>query len=277
MSKKQEVAVITPEEQAYIDSLHHNSGSYGPGFDKLDFIIKLMKDESGKKIMPGQFKLGDKIVEDIKFRPVRVFNQLIKSVQKPDNSFEVISQSIYFKDYSEELLDSAGGIACGRKFGKDTKGFSEEEAKANKDIATVYLFVFGFATIGDEVIPAYMRLRGGKFYSFTTGLRAIPQDKVMGQYNFDLKLLEVDMPDGTLGYNLEVVPDLTNVLPISPILQFDREVQEWILGENKKILEKHLQANKYANKDVSNAASIADHVANMVDVTPNGLEDELPF
>lgn len=281
MAKKQELVVVTPEEQAYIDSMKPAGGNFGPGIAKLDFVIKLKKDENGNKIQPGQFQLGDKFAETVKFRPVRTFNQILKSAQKADGSFEVLAQTIYFSDYGQELLDSSGGLNCGRKFGKDLKGLSEEEAKKNKDSATVYLFVFGFATIGEETIPAYMRLRGGKFYNFTTALKAIPPNSVMGQFNFDMKLLEVDMPDGTIGYNLDVAPDLSETLPISPILQFDREMLEWVSGENKKILEKHLQARKYAGGDVGNAAGIADEFddSQLKDVTPNprDLDDQIPF
>lgn len=271
MTKKQELTVLTPEELAYINSLkpQGQSTGYGPGIDKVDFIIKLKKDEDGNKIMPPKFKVGKRLADKIQFRPVRTFNQVIKSIQDDEGNFKVISQTIYFTDYGQELLDTAGGLACGRLFGKAAKALSEEEAKKNKDSATVYMFVFGFAKVDGEEVPAYMRLARGKMYNFGKALNSVPKDAVMAHYYFDMELVETETPSGDIGYNLEVEPDLRNKLPISDVLQFDREMLEWVSGENQKVIQKHLSVNKGLNVPVAEPE--------MVDVTPDDLDDQIPF
>lgn len=285
MAKKQELAVITPEEQAYMDSVKPKGGNYGLDVDKVTFIIKLQKDEAtGEKIMPGQIKFGEHTLPSLKFRPIRTYNQVIAQIQdKSTKKWKMVGQSILFTDWTQEILDTNGGIACGRKFGKALKGMSPADAEANRKLATLYFNVFGFVEIEGVEVPAKMRLSGNKFKNFSDAINSVPDKTVYANWQFNLELEEFTKDDGSLDYNLVVTPDFSKKLPISPILDFDKQIVEWVTMENGNIIAKHVQANKYASRDVSNAAGIADEFddSKLKDVTPsdipNDLDDALPF
>jgi hypothetical protein len=70
---------------------------------------------------------------------------------------------------------------------------------------------------------------------------------------------------------MSVEPDLSQVLPISPILAFDSEVKAFIAEENQKVVA--------AYKRARNSVTAEAIVGQMVDVTPSAevVDDELPF
>lgn len=285
-----ELAVVTPEEQAYIASVTAGQPSNtGLGIARVNFVIDLEKDtQTGEKIMPGQIKIVEEdqpniYTSSLKLRPIRQYKQVIKTVEdKETKKYKLVSQSLYFTDWKTELLDTAGGIACGRKFGKDLKGMTDEEAAGNKKLANLYEHVFALATLPDGTVkPVHLRLGGRKMVEMGKATKAIPDKTVPAHYNFNIELLEVTLDTGKLGYDLQVTPLLDEKLPLTDILAFDAEITAYINSENKRITDTHLQANKYKNRDVSNAAGIADEFddSKLVDITPgqSDLDDEIPF
>ena len=266
---KQELAVITPEEQAYLDSLEapgSSSGEYsGPA--RLEINVK-SKDADGNKRTIGAWHIRgtDKYYDgEVIFRPVRHMYKLIR--YNVDNDvYTVAGQSIYFKEFSEEILDSMGTIALGRKFGK---AYSDEEREATRKLAECYLEIFGFVTFGDaEPEPVVYRVRGKKLMKFLDAFRAVPKGKRFSQYAYKLT---TDQPEGKTFWDINITPDLSKVLPLLPILKYDEEIMSHIQKDNLEVI-----ASYKRNKNAATGAKLVEDNINEP-LTINNDDSDLPF
>ncbi len=277
MTKKNEstaLAVITPEEQAYLDSLKPKQSQGPSGPNRLTINTK-SRDEDGNKLVIGSWHITgtDKYYDGvIKFRPVRKANKLISYVEGANGAWNLRGESVYFEDFRNEIPDSTGGNALGRKFGKK---YSDEEKEASKKAATVYMDVFGIVTFGDEEFPVLFRTQAGKMYRMGTAFDAIPKGKEFSQYSFNIEALqETDPKTKKVNefWSIQVTPDLSKTLPISPILAFDKEVQEYISAVNESVLNQYRQNSRGYAED-----NFVASVHKPVQVSAHIIEDDLPF
>jgi hypothetical protein len=271
-SESTEIAVISPEEQAYLDSLRSNKQSGPTGPNRLEINTK-SRDEDGKKLPIGAWHItGTDVYFDgtISFRPVRAVNKLISYTEKEANNWQLRGESIYFSDYRDEILDSTGGIALGRKFGRQ---YSDEEKEASKKNASVYFDIFGLVDIGDgEQRPVLFRTRGGKMFRMSEAFKSIPKGKEYSQYAFNLEALqEVDPTTKKVSdyWTIKVVPDMSKVLPISPILAYNAEVNDYIKATNESIIRQFKQNAGRKAEDVL--------VESVTAETTEPFDDTLPF
>lgn len=273
-SESTAIAVISPEEQAYLDSLGGDKKSEGAkGFNRLVINTKA-KDSDGVKRTIGAWHIeGTDVYFDgiAKFRPVRYAWKLIR-YKEENNTWSVVGQSIYFNNFSEEIIDSLGGIALGRKFGS---AHTAEAKEATKKLAETYLDIFGFVSFGEEEEeqhPVMFRVRGGKLKKMLDAFNAIPKDKRYSQYRYNL---EVFQPEGKTYWDMTVEPDMSQILPIAPILTFDAEVVKLIQDSNNYVLSayKKNRVNSVENGFEASAKS------SMADVTskPHMDDSEIPF
>lgn len=277
MTKKNEstaLTVITPEEQAYLDSLKPQQ-SQGPSGPNRLTINDKSRDADGNKQVIGSWHITntDKYYDGvIKFRPVRKASKLISYMEGANGGWNLRGESVYFDDFRQEILDSTGGIALGRKFGRK---FSDEEKAATRDLAKVYLDVFGIVTFGDEEFPVLFRTQAGKLARIAEAFEAVPKGKEFSQYSFDIEALQEINPktkEVNKFWSIKVTPDLSKTLPIMPILAFDKEVQEYISAINEGILSQYRQNSRgYAEDTLVRA------VHKPVQVSAHIIEDELPF
>lgn len=276
MSNSTALTVITPEEQAYLDSL--NSGgaaSEGTGPKRLSINIA-SKDSDGVKRTVGAWHIEgtDKYFDGtVKFRPVRYVNKLIRYTEGQNGDFTFAGHSVYFTDFREEIIDSTGGLALGRKFGKELRSLPESEQEANKKLAGTYADVFGLVTFGDtDPVPCVLRVRGGKLKAILDAFNSVPKDKRYSQYNFDLETYqETDEKTKKVKayWSIKVTPDMSQVLPITPILAFDGSVMDYIRDTNHQVLEQHKKNRaKLDNKTAGDGARVINAAL---------LDDELPF
>lgn len=276
MSNSTALTIITPEEQAYLDSL--NSGgaaNEGTGPKKL-VINTASKDADGNKRAVGAWHIdGTDMYLDgaVKFRPVRYVNKLIRYVENANKGFDFVGHSVYFTDFREEIIDSTGGLALGRKFGKELRTLSDDEQEANKKLAGTYADVFGLVTFGDtDPVPCVLRVRGGKLKAILDAFNSVPKDKRYSQYNFDLETYqETDEKTKKVKayWSIKVTPDMSQVLPITPILAFDGSVMDYIRDTNHQVLEQHKKNRaKLDNKTAGDGARVINAAL---------LDDELPF
>ncbi len=274
-SESTALVVITPEEQAYLDSLASSSPSpvefSGP--DRLD-INTNSKDEDGVKRPIGAWRIANKkaYYDGVAtFRPVRYAYKLVRYNQDAEQHWNIVGQSIYFNDFTEEILDSLGGVALGRKFGKQ---YTDEEKLATKKLAETYMDIFGFVKFDtDEEYPVMFRVRGSKLMKMGNAFKALPKDKRYSQYNYKLETFQ---PSGKTYWDMTVEPDMSELLPITPILQYDAAVLDYIRESNNAVLTAHTK-NRGSKAEDTIAASV---VAKMVDVTPKKVvldDDEIPF
>ena len=267
------VAVIGPEEQAYLDSLRpaKSSGPTGPA--RLEINTK-SRDEEGNKLAIGAWHIsGTDIYVDgvLNFRPIRALSKLISYTEDANKNWQLRGESIYFSDYRDEILDSTGGVALGRKFGSK---FSDEEKEESKKNASVYYDIFGLVDIGDgEQRPVLFRTRGGKMFKMSQAFQSVPKGKEYSQYNFKLEALqEVDPKTKKVSdyWTINVTPDLSKVLPISPILAYDAEIKDFIGATNDNIIRQFKQnAGRKAENTLVETAS-----ASMPSID---IDDDLPF
>ncbi len=278
------LTVITPEEQAYLDSLNTGAPtneSLGP--TKLSINLK-SKDADGVKRPIGSWHLDgtDKYLDgSLTFRPVRYANKLIRYTANANGGYDFAGHTVYFTDFRDEILDSTGGLALGRKFGK---AYSEDEKAATKDLADTYADVFGFATFDGEQYPCVLRVRGGKLKAILDAFNAVPKDKRYSQYNYILETEQPMVKNKSTGameqkdyWTIKVTPDMSEILPITPILAFDSAVMEYIREINHQVVEAHKKNRaKLEDKELTKQhVAIAKAGSNAKVILPD--DDEIPF
>lgn len=259
------LAVITPEEQEYLDSLRPAKVAGPTGPNRLEINTKA-RNEDGKKLPIGAWHItGTDIYFDgeINFRPVRAVSKLISYVEDANKSWQLRGESIYFTDYRDEILDSTGGIALGRKFGRQ---YTDEEKEAAKKNAGVYFDIFGLVDFGDGTQhPVLFRTRGGKMMKMSEAFNSVPKGKEYSQYNFKLEPIQE-----AAYWTIKVVPDMSKVLPISPILAYNAEVNTYIKATNENIISQFKQNAGRKSEDILVSSVTAINEADIFD-------DTLPF
>ncbi len=267
------LVVLTPEEQAYLDSLKSEQaqaqGDYN-GPNKLVINVSSKDKDGNKRPIGGWHITGtDKYFDGtVSFRPIRHMYKLIRYNVDDANNYTVAGQSIYFKDWGEDKLDSLGGTALGRKFGRN---YTQEEKDATKKLAECYLDIFGFVSFGNEDepengYPVLYRVRGSKLMKMLNAFRAVPKDKQFSEYNYKIETFQ---PDGKQYWDITVTPDLSKRLPILPILSYDAEIRDLIAEDRLAVItsyKKHQDKKTEENLTQTNTKVV------------NSLDDnELPF
>lgn len=263
-----EVAVLTPEEQAYLDSIRKETAKPEYSGPARLMINELAKDENGNKQVIGSWHIQgtDKYFDGpIKFRPIRTYHKLIRYSVDAKENYTLAGQSVYFSNFFDEIPDSLGGNALGRTFGN--KNLTQEERDKQRELAETYMNIFGLVTFGDdEPYPVVYRVRGSKIVDFSEAFNSLPKGKDFTLYNYELETYQpTDEKTGKAKsyWSVKITPDLSEPLPIAPILAYDAEIQEFIKEENLRVLEEHKQ-----NKVSTGLAKSANTIE---------IDDELPF
>jgi hypothetical protein len=274
-----ELVVITPEEQAYLESrMSEEQSAQGFNGPKRLCINEVGTDENGNKVPIGGWHIrGTDMYFDgeITFRPVRKCNTLVRY---NEDFTSIAGSSVYFVDYiKDEILDSLGGVALGRKFGKR---YTDEQKEATRKLAEVYMDIFGFVRFGksEEQIPVVYRVRGTKMMQLGDAFDAVPKDKKYFHYEYKLSTYQPidEKTKKPLKYwSIKVSPQMDKVLSLKSIMQFDTEVNEFINEHNKKIIESH-KRNRERNAESQLANEASAKVIN-AKILPAELDDELPF
>jgi len=266
----QEIVQYTEAEQAYLDSLksEESSTSEYSGPPRLTINTK-GKDDEGNKIPIGGWHIqGTDIYFDgpVYFRPVRKYNKLIR-YSVDNGKYSVAGQSIYypFPTPVKSILDSLGGYALGRTF---SKNLSKEQIKAEQELAQCYLDIFGFARFDgeEEGHPVIYRVRGKKIMFMDEAFRAIPRGKNFSEFEYKIVTDQAD----TGYWTIEVTPEVSTPLPLTPILEYDKVVQDFVAEENRKVV----AAFKQANDALVDDAFID---ANSTTIAVEDDDDDLPF
>jgi len=263
------LVVLTPEEQAYLDSIKQTSISNANQLNKL-IINTTSKDENGIKRIIGAWHITgtDKYFDGVvKFRPIRYMNKLIAYEQDAAKKWNLAGESIYFKDFQEQIFDTKGGLALGRLFGRN---YSDEEKASTKENADVYLDIFGLVQMGDDEWHSVLyRVRGSKLMKMINVFKAIPKDKAFSEFAYDIETFQ---PEGKVYWDINVSPDLSTKLRISDIIAFDKEIQAYISDSNRSIMTAHM---RYRNTSVAN--NFAEAASKAIIINDVELDDELPF
>lgn len=264
------LTVYTAEEQAYMDSVKSVvQGQSGPQVNKLIINTKSKDADGNKRPIGGWHITGtDKYFDGtVRLRPIRYMNKLIDYQEDESKNWHMAAESIYFKDFSEQILDTKGGLALGRLFGKN---HTDEEKAATKENADVYLDIFSLVQMGDEEWhPVLYRVRGTKLMKMINVFRAIPKDKIFSEYAYNIETFQ---PDGKTYWDINVTADLSTRLPITDIIQADKEIVAFIAESNRATVAKHMQAR---SGNVANSFAAAADKATVIDAVE--LDDELPF
>lgn len=268
-SESTELMVLSAEEQAYIDSLKAETQSTEyTGPNKLGINTK-SRDENGVKRTIGAWHISgtDVYVDGIAyFRPVRSAKKLIRYSVDSAGNYSLAGQTVYFNDFMNDIPDSLGGNALGRKFGKN---FTDEEKAATRKLAECYMDIFGFVRFegSEESYPVLYRVRGTKMKQMDEAFRAVPKGKYSSMYEY---ALETYQPEGKTYWSIKVTPDMSQTLPLKPILAYDAEVQEYINTTNLDVISSY---KKNASKNTEDKFI----AANATTIEASSDDDELPF
>lgn len=209
------------------------------------------KNKEGERTPLNTFHLvgESNYVPKITFRPFLLVNKLLRSKQGSDNSWKVTAESIYFKTVMEEIFDTTGGMACGRKFGKDTYTMTGEQKEANKKAASWYGFLFGLLDMGDgELKLANFRLTGGKAVALAPKLREMgknPEDSVM--------TIELEPNDSNPRFSdLQITVNKSkDIIPTDKKAEIHELINSFVKEHNDRIVARYHEANKNATaKDI---------------------------
>lgn len=274
------LTVLTQEEQAYLAARSKEDGEEEqfPGPPRL-VINEVATDEEGNKRPVGGWHIkGTDVYFDgpAYLRPIRQANKLIRY----NSDFTgIVGQSIYFNDFRDEILDSLGGLALGRKFGKN---FSAEEKEVTKKLAEVYSDIFGLVRFGNDTTqhPVVYRVRGMKIKVTGDAFQAVPKDKKYWYYEYKLETyqgIDEKTKQRNKYWSLKVTPDMSKVLPLTPIMAFDKEIVELMAADNARVVQQHKgNRNKVAERTMAKEAS-AGITATILPPIDKDLNDELPF
>lgn len=271
-SESTALVVLTPEEQAYLDSVKGPQGQSGPVGPARLQINTSSKDENGVKRVIGSWHIRgtDEYFDgEIKFRPIRYANKLIRYVEE-NGAWKIAGESIYFRDFSEQIHDTLGGTALGRLFGRN---YTDEQKAAAKKNADVYLDVFGLVQLGDDAEwkPVLYRVRGMKMKKMQDAFKAIPKDKAYSEYAYKLETFQ---PTGKTYWDMNVSPDLSERLRVSDIITLDKQIGEFITESNRQIMSQHMRNSTNA----VGARFMAGDNAKVIDAeVVEELDDSLPF
>lgn len=265
---KQELAVITPEEQAYLDNLNKSHSAPAESGPAKLVINTQAKDAEGNRHAIGSWHISgtDKYYDGVAvFRPVVSTNKLLRYKVDGEN-YTVAGESTFFDNVREEIPDTLGTNALGRVFGKV---YSEEERAANRKLAEYYMYVFGLVTFGDsDPEPVLLRVRGGKIMTLGNAFKSIPKGKQPCQYGFKL---EAYQPEGKTYWDIKVTPDLSTTLPIAPVIAYDAAIRQYIQEENLNVIQLHQEAKH----KVAGDALVAGNAKRPLVL--DDLDDSLPF
>lgn len=266
------LVVVTPEEQAYLDSLDSNADKpkveyTGP--NKL--IINVgSKDSEGVKRTIGSWHIQntDKYFDGVvEFRPIRYAFKLVKYNQDSAGKWTTVGQSIYFNDFSDQILDTLGGLALGRKFGAK---YSTEEKASTRKLAETYLDIFGLVKFGDDDWQEVLyRVRGSKIITMLNAFKSLPKDKKYSQYSYKIETFQ---PEGQTYWDITIEPDMSQVLSIGSVLEYDGRILDNIRENNDYVLKEHTK-NRTSNLGNDLASTAKTKTSKIID------EDdmEIPF
>jgi hypothetical protein len=216
-------------------------------------------DANGKSIKQhvGAFHIlgTDLYAEEVQFRPLAVYNKLIKMVQSKNKEggevWNYLNQTVFFSNYGEVLYDEKGGIACGKVLGEARKKLSKDEAEANNKKAKSYLYLYGLVKFPNDKEWHLVDFRvGGKrlmVISDAVSSKAIGKDHFMSQFIYDLKCVP---QAGSVHPELEMSTD-GKVHDIADILHYDNEITNFIDESNGRIMAKFNKYSKQQNEMTS--------------------------
>jgi len=262
------LVLYTPEEQAYLDSLKSEAAQTDYNGPAKLMINTAAKDSDGVRRPIGGWHIQgtDKYFDGvIRLRPIRTMYKLIRYNVDAANNYKIAGQSVYFKDFTDGIIDSLGGTNLGRKFGR---AYSAEEKEATRKLAECYLDIFGFVKLGDdENHPVVYRVRGSKIMTIMNAFRAVPKDKKFSEFEYEIETFQ---PEGKQYWDIKINPDMSERLPIAPILAYDAEINDYITESNLAVISSHRknQASEAGDKLTTINAKV---------VSATLSDDDLPF
>lgn len=211
------------------------------------------KDENGKNIKEhiGTFHItGTELYADtVKFRPLAVFNKLIKMTQTKDKEgakkWNYVNQTVFFANYGEPMYDAKGGLACGKIFGDARLRMNPEQKEANNEKAKSFLYLFGLVQFPKTKEWHFVDFRvGGKriiAVSDAINYKNIGKNHVMSQFIYDL----VCVPeDESIHPSLSMTIDQkAGTQDVADILEYDNDISNYVEEHNERIM---TQFKKYS-------------------------------
>lgn len=242
--------------------------------------------ETGTKLFPGTFFVNDTngveyYAKTCIFRP---FMQTYQITEFDPDEKKFVGKTVQIKDWSEEMIDTKGGIRLGKMKSKEKKGLDKNDPrmKADKD-KTMYRLIYGtvqmpHATARDgspmpltEPQPCVYSNAGDSFMNYQDEYLSKIEKlrKLQPQY-----LLNVTLERKQNGDVVYYVPhfdfDQSKVVPLSADdVELFKKFQETINFENEEV-EKEYNKAVGVTKQTSIDADFVEKFAE------GGLEDDFP-
>lgn len=258
------VALINDEAKALLEAAKLGDIGVGnKGTTSLFPTLKIVQEndqttttEEALEIPFGSFNLvgTNLIAKDVIFQPLASFYKIIRSGDT-ENNYVPLGETVFFKDWSDEKLDTFGGVSCGRLIGKQAKELTPDEKKENDERGKVHLYIFGMVTFpGVDPILCQFRVSGGKMVRWTdaTNRKVINSNINERKYKLstispkkDPQLTKQQQQEARGTYvNLVVEPQMDTIVSA---MEFENElihVLNHVVADKHKVLEQHDKARQ---------------------------------
>ncbi len=242
------------------------------------------QDDDGNKIPRGEWVAyrpdGVKVFSPIaKFRPIlSVFQYNHYDADKQ----ELVSKSVYFRTFKDEVPDTAGGFRCGKVKKKDFDKMPPAEQEIQKKIKLSRVLFGSLSLQGVDQKGAAQEIVDMPCMFYARGSHYMPMTNFIEALKVPMQQVEVEMAlnrvkNGGVVY-WEVVPSYNRevVLPITKdTLDLLRQFGDTVGAENDQILTQHKQVRA---KGVSpRLAAVAEAYENAPSSMALPDDDEIPF
>lgn len=206
-------------------------------------------DDEGRQLPVGTYFVYDnESRQNIYGKPV-FFRPFINVYQyrKYDASVNAYSaESILFRNWNEDILDTTGGLKCGKISGKAALSLSESEQRANKAVQCVRL-LFGTVTFSGtsvgvktetvvNALPCVWRSRGVAFKPIGDAIESLSREnKFMFNHVFELTTRREKTGDNVYYTPVLKITDQTPALVDDPDIKHMQMFREFIDARNAEV------------------------------------------
>jgi hypothetical protein len=218
--------------------------------------------------------------KNVKIRPLAMHYQY---TDFDSDSNKMRSQTVKNLSFSEDFLDSIGGVRCGRPDSTTYKDMSDDRREMYKSISctrhvSCLVSYEGKDSSGNAItvenVPAILRCKGANFMGFDEQLyKKLPKGRKMWDYWAEISLKKEKKGSVTY-YVMNYDIDLNNPVALDrPTIDTIRYFADLVEIENGRIYEAHKKALAKKTQD----SGTYDSIAGGVDLDGDFAVEDAPF
>lgn len=282
-------ALYEQSESQLLEALGFKHTQFGNGLPLLKVNVD-DEDENGNTIPRGQWSLygedGRVFGKKASFRPYYAAYQYSHF---DSNTMQLISKSIFFQNFSDEVFDTVGTYKCGKLPRKQIKTLTDHEQELQRKIKLAHTF-FGLASVegtnpkGEKAkvvdVPCMLVCRGANYMPMTEFFESLNRVNIP-PYSV---VVELDLKREKNGgvtywtYQPDVIKEGLKLT--TPDFELIKKFIDTVAAENKDVFELWRKQNvsvKRGTKTITNGSTVDAALNDSVDDLVKGKSDVSPF